>query len=150
MRERRVAVLDFNNNVAAERGASLSTSLADMLTSELVNHPNVVVFDRRTLRARLTPREIAAMPSREAARRAGLDYLILGSVSRLRQNYVVSARIFSVASGEVVPGSSVTRHCKRDEDLYPVISAMARVVGLHLQELDRRHDTRARSLSQGR
>ena len=53
------------------------------------------------------------------------NYLIVGSIQRLDNNYILNARLFSVTTGEGVPGASSSKSCRRQEDLYPLIQAIA-------------------------
>ena len=46
-------------------------------------------------------------------------------MSQLENNLIVNARLFSVARGQVVPGTSYYVHCARQADLYPGIKKMA-------------------------
>jgi TolB-like protein len=132
--DRRVLVMDFQNMVPGEESAPLGRSLADMLTANLTNHPRIAVVERQANPALVTGNW------REAGERAEVDYVVIGSLSRLENNYIVAIRLLSMVTGEVVKGSAVERYCNREEDLYPVVAAMGNVMAHHLQVLAQRHE----------
>lgn len=131
----RVVVMNFQNTIGDHSAMNYTQSLAEMMTSCLANYPRVAIVDRQEMDD--LSGKIRKDPSnwQKLARRAGIDYMIVGSIGRLDRNYIVNARLLSVATGDVVRGSSVTRYCKREEDLYPVIQAMSRILGDNLKYL---------------
>ena len=66
------------------------------------------------------------------------DYLVVGSISRLQENFIINARLFSVATGEIVPGTSRTRSCRRESDLYPLIQSLAHFMGYQVSSYENR------------
>lgn len=136
---RRVLVADFEAMVPSASHTNVSTSVAEWVTASLVNTPHVSVIDREGLDYLYQQARRRPDPWRVIGRLAQADYLVVGSVSKVDRNFIIQARIFSVRTGKIVPGSSVSRSCDRLEDLYPATQALTRVLGLHLQELARRH-----------
>lgn len=141
-RNRSVVVMDFENNVTDASKAVLSQSLADFLTASLANQARVTVIDRQGIQWLLDEAFDKPVRWQDVGRKVEADYLVVGSVAQLDDNFIISARIFSVPSGKIVPGSAVTRYCKREEDLYPVTQAIARIIGFNLKVLAERHDAR--------
>ena len=143
IRDRRVLVMDFQDTTAVAAGAAQSDrsrSLADTLTAELVNYPRVGVIERQDLKGLVGGRNPRDTPWQELGRRAGADYVIIGSFDMLNANHIINARILSVETGQLVNGSSVTRSCRREEDLYPLMQAIARVLAGHVKVLAERYD----------
>ena len=132
--DRRVLTLDFENMISDPNAANLGGTLADMLTMNLANHPRIAIVERQSNPA------LKNLGWREAGRRANVDYVIVGSLSRLNQNYIVAIRLLSMATGEVVKGSAVERSCNREEDLYPLVAAMGNVMAEHLKVLSQRYE----------
>lgn len=151
MVDRRVLVFDFDTAATAAVPAApnatpgavapqLGASLADLMTASLANYPRVGVVDRQGVRPLLDQARREPTRLQEFGQEIGVDYIIVGSVARLDQNYVLNARLLSMSTGEVVKGSSVTRSCRREQDLYPVIEAMTRVLAGHVRVLAERYD----------
>jgi TolB-like protein len=135
--DRRVLVMDFQNLITADQTSNLGAAMADLLTANLANHDKIVVVERQANPALQSP------SWQEAGRKADVDYVIVGSISRLQENYIIAIRLLSMSTLEVVPGSSVERSCNREEDLYPVVAAMGNVMAHHLQILSQRLEARA-------
>jgi TolB-like protein len=142
--DRRVLVMNFESTVSDKNAGAYSRALAEMMTACLVNYPRVAVIERQDLRA-LEGSDSRPMRWQSLGRQAGVDYVIVGSVSRLEKNFILTARLLSVRTGEIVKGSSVTRYCQREEDLYPVIQAMSRAMAAHLKYLAELYDAQARA-----
>lgn len=145
IRDRRVIVLEFENSIMDESAQPLSQSLAELVTAQLVNLDRVSIIDR----GKITSLESY---NRQQRQRTGLmrkpppaDYLIVGAISRLKHNYIVNTRIFSVSLGEFIKGSSLSRFCDREEDLYPVMQAITQDLAFQLKILAERHDALALS-----
>lgn len=139
-RDRRVVVLDFNNTVIEPENNQLDETIADVVTAELINYPRVIVIERQDFKSRFSEGELENVPSHVLGRRANLDYMVAGSVARLDRNYVISAWLLSMATGEIVSGSAVKRSCSREEDIYPAVQALTRELAWHLKQLAERHD----------
>ena len=143
IRDRRVLVMDFENTLTDPSESDLSRGLAEMMMSSLINYPRIALIERQDLRHLFE--EAGASPTRwyEIGKKADVDYVIVGSVSRLEDNYIIHTRLLSVSTGQIVKGSSVTRYCKREEDLYDVIQRMTRLMANHLRVLAERFDAMA-------
>lgn len=137
--DRHVLVMDFETS--EESLEKYSTALAEMTTGAMANNPRVAVLERQDIRTR----EFGA-PSyywRKMGRKVGADYLMFGSIARLDDNYIVNARLYSCTTGEIVKGSSTTRACRREDDIYPSVQAISAVMAHHLKYLAELYDSMA-------
>lgn len=141
---RRVVVLDFASQVEDAGSAPRAQAVADLMTASLANYPRVAVVERQGLRPLMDQALNKTLTIPEFGRLAEVDYVVVGSLAKLNENLVLSARLLSVKSGQLVPGSSVTRACKREEDLYPLVQNVSRIMAHHLQVLAERYDAMAR------
>lgn len=144
-RDRRVLIMDFENSIpGGEKEAPYASALAEMVTGCLANSPRIAVLDRQDLGSLLNrvkgPR---ALSWQAIGRRANADYVIVGSIARLDQNYLVNARLLSVKTGEIVKGSSISRYAKREEDIYPAVQAICYVLGYQLKYLAELYDAQS-------
>lgn len=141
---RRVAVIDFENTVADPQLTHLSQTMAEYLTASLVNDSRIVVVERREVTAAEGKGSLVAFlmgnPSKlkRLGKRIGADYIVVGSVSRLEENFVLTARLFSVATGTVVPGTSASKSCRREEDLYPLVESLSRFIAYQAGSYEQR------------
>ncbi len=135
-RELRVMVVQFEN-ATPDSGFAHGQALADLMTGVLANTQHVAVLERQGLRPPVEPAGELSLV--ELGRRAGADYLIIGSVSRLENNFVVGTRLLSVQSGQVVRNSALTRACRREQDLYPLIQGMATQTATQLKLISEMH-----------
>lgn len=132
---RRVAVLEFENTLTEPQYAQLSQSLAELMTASLANDGNIAVIERREMESAVAHKSMMDFLSgnskslRRLGKKVGADYLVVGSVAKLQDNFVVNARLFSTATGDIVPGSSQSKACRREEDLYPCVESLARFLG---------------------
>lgn len=146
VRDRRVLIMNFENGVpGSEQTAPYSISLAEMMTACLANSPRVAVLDRQDLAGLISratgPKQISW---RDVGRRAGADYVIVGSIAKLDRNYLINARLLSVSTGVIVKGSAVTRYARREEDIYPAVQAICYVLSYQLKYLAEMYDAMAR------
>jgi TolB-like protein len=144
VRDRRVLIMNFENSVSGgDKTAQYSSSLAELMTSCLANSQRVVILDRQDL-AGLLSRTTGehALRWQEIGRRAGADYVIVGSISRLDQNFIINARLLSVTTGKIVNGSSVTRYARREEDIYPAVQAICDVLSYQIKFLAELYDAK--------
>lgn len=142
--DRAVLVLDFQDNVNSSETPELSRTLAELMMTNLDNHPRIIVRERRSL-----PLNDPQATWFTLGRQANADYVIVGSISRLDENYVVNARLLSLATAQIVKGSSVTRSCRRTEDLYPLMEAMSRIMASHLKVLADRFEAMGQQAGAG-
>ena len=143
LRDRRVVVMNFENTTGGKNVQAFSVTLAEMMTGCLANYPRVVVMDRNTLETMMTDPAMENLGWRELGRRLKVDYVIAGSVSQLNDNYIINTRLLSVRTGEIVKGTSATRYCNREEDLYPVIQSLSRIEAHHIKTLAEMYDALA-------
>ena len=126
----RIGVPDFDSTLSGEAHERLKGTMAELLTSTLVNDARVTMIERRDIESlqRGGARGKNELLLKKVASKLKADYLILGSISLLEGNYILNVRLFSVRTGAAVSGSSETRYCRREEDLYPSLQAMAAFV----------------------
>lgn len=144
LRDPRVLVMNFENTIENHGSTVYTRSLAEMMTSCLANYPRVAIVERQDLTSLFEKLQNSPKRWQEIGRKAKVDYVIAGSIARLDQNFILNARLLSVATGDIVRGSSVTRYCKREEDLYPVVQAMSRIMAAHLKYLAEYYEAQAR------
>lgn len=144
-RDRRVLIMDFENTVpGGEKEAPYSTALAEMVTGCLANSPRIAVLDRQDLGSLLSRvKGPKALSWQAIGERAKADYVIVGSIAKLDQNYLVNARLLSVKTGEIVKGSSISRYARREEDIYPAVQAICYVLGYQLKYLAELYDAQS-------
>lgn len=144
LRDRRVLVMNFENAVpGGEKEASYSNALAEMVTASLANSPRIALLDRQSLTGLLSQTAgPKALLWQDIGRKAKADYVLVGSISRLEQNYLINARLLSVKTGEIVKGSSISRYARREEDIYPAVQAMCTVLSYQLKYLAELYDAK--------
>ena len=74
----------------------------------------------------------------DLGKRLGLDYFVMGSVGQLDRTYILNAHLFSVSTGELVPGTQQTKFCTRVEDLYPCMESVGRFMAYQVAERARK------------
>jgi TolB-like protein len=142
-RDMRVLVMNFENTVPDSKSEKYSKSLAEYMTSCLANCQRVSVLERQDLDYLLDYAENRPTCWQKLGKKTGRDYVVVGFISRLDSNYIVNSRLLSVRTGQIVKGSSVTRYCKREEDLYPVVQSMCRFLAYQLKTLAELYDAQA-------
>jgi TolB-like protein len=139
-RVRRVAVLEFDVAMPGGRNPHHSRTIAELLTASLAGDSRLGVVDRSDIAQGVAVVEPGSDPQRlqQLGRRLHADYLIEGSLSRLEDTYILNARLFSVATGETVPGTSYFKSFRSEEDLYPSIQSVARFMAWQVAGYDER------------
>lgn len=125
IRDRRVLVMDFESAVA-EPGVPGGAALAELMEQTLVNQPRISVIPRRgqgQLMQKVADRQ---MTPADLGARVDADYVVVGSMTRVGGNYVLNARLVSTDSGRAVNNSSVSRACRQERDIYPLVQAVAK------------------------
>jgi|GEM_PF-5940638 len=145
---RRVAVPDFENSLPEERYAHLSATLAEQMSIALREnprqYPRVVVVERQEFRrtsalGRVTDLfQMSRSGLKQVGRRVGADYLVIGSVTPLEGDFVLSVYLYSVATGEPVPGTTFTNFAQREGDLYPCLQFLADQISYQVSRFDER------------
>lgn len=132
----RIGVPDFESTLSGEADERLKGTMAELLTSTLVNDARIIMIERRDIELlqRRGARGKNELLLGKIASKLKADYLILGSISRLEGNYILNVRLFSARTGASVSGSSETRYCRREEDLFPSLQAMAAFVAQKASE----------------
>ncbi len=124
MTPKRVAVMDFDNLTGADNYQFLKGAMGEYLTSYLTNSGIIMLRERQDIAVSLAEIDGSMWDKerydrlRTLGKKLKVEYIVLGSVSRLEGNFVVSARLFSVKKGEVIPGTSVTQSCRQEYELY--------------------------------
>lgn len=139
-RKRRVAVMEFEVAVPGEESEKFASTIAMLVTDELIRDGRIGVVPRHDVNEILESRARSGDPI--SLRRLGqilrVDYLIGGSIARLDGNYILSSRLYSVSTGETVPGTSASKSFRREEDLYPSTQSIARFMAHQVASYDER------------
>jgi TolB-like protein len=139
-RARRVAVLEFDVAMPGGRSPHLARNIAELLTASFAEDSRFGVVDRYDIAQGMAAFEPGGDLQKLQAlgRRLHADYLIEGSLSRLEDTYILNARLFSVATGETVPGTSFFKSFQNEEDLYPSIQSVARFMAFQVAGYEER------------
>jgi TolB-like protein len=139
-RPRRVAVMEFEIAIPGEDNQHHARTVPELLTASLSNDKRIGVVERYDVQQGMAAVEPGRQPQQlqKLGRRLNADYLIEGSLSRLEENFILNARLFSVATGETVPGTSYFKSFQREEDLYPSIQSVSRFMGHQIANYDKR------------
>ncbi|OPZ11626.1 MAG: hypothetical protein BWZ10_02169 [candidate division BRC1 bacterium ADurb.BinA364] len=122
---KRVAIMDFENATGNPANEGLSLAVPEYLMGIMANEKPISLIERQDMNRYLGARygddfkRLRYDRWREIGQRLRADYFITGSVSMLENNFIVTARLYSVATGQVVPGSAKTVSCARAADIYP-------------------------------
>ncbi len=103
-----VAVLDFENSTGEE---GFETILANLLTTDLAQTPNVRVLGRermRELQEKLGIREVDESKGFDLAKAAGVQMLISGKVLRMGERFRVDASVYDVGTKDLLLARSET------------------------------------------
>jgi TolB-like protein len=127
-RPRRVAVMEFEIAIPGGDSQHHTRTVPELLTASLSQDKRVGVVERYDVQQGLAALGEGREPAKlqQLGRRLNADYLVEGSLSKLEDNYILNARLFSVATGETVPGTSYFKSFQREEDLYPSIQSVSR------------------------
>ena len=143
---RTVCVLDYQIIAAEPDIGHLARAIPEFLTNELTNTPRMRVQDPQDvdrfmsdLEQRWTLRNHSRLQG--LGRSLGTDYFILGSVTRLGENFVIESRLFSVQRGHVVPGTAFRETCLDEQDILVQVRSIAEQ--LRYQILARTHPSTA-------
>lgn len=108
--------------------------ITTIIEEEFVNSGKYTVLDRANIEHILKEKEFQLSSGivrneevRQAGEYLGADFVVIGSVSRIGQTYVVTAKIVDVVSGKIVAQTSAEKEGKID-----VLLEVARVVGKRL------------------
>jgi TolB-like protein len=128
--ERVVCVLDFKVITPHDDQSHLARAIPEFITSELAQTPRVLVQDPQDVDRYVTHRGKSWMLSdfgrlRGLGRSLGTDYFILGSVTRLGENFVIESRLFSVERGHVVPGTTFRQTCTSEDAILVQVGTLA-------------------------
>ncbi|MCE5231520.1 hypothetical protein LLG95_18230 [bacterium] len=144
IRDPRVLVLDFESTLS-EPGVPDGPSLAELMEQNLVNQPRVAMVTRQGMQSLMQKAIARQMSPVDVGLRANADYVVIGSLTRAGGgNYVLNARLLSTATGDIVPNSSVTRACRQERDIYPLVQAVAKASAWQLRVLAEYADQAAR------
>lgn len=139
-RPRRVAVMEFEIAIPGDNNQHHSRTVPELLTASLSNDKRIGVVERYDVQQGLAAVDPGRDPQKlqRLGRQLNADYLVEGSLSKLEDNYILNARLFSVATGETVPGTSYFKSFQREEDLYPSIQSVSRFMAYQVANYDKR------------
>lgn len=128
--ERYVCVMDFQV-ISPDAGYEhLAEAIPEFLTDELTRTAHMRIKDPQDLNRYLTNveqrwtlRDHARL--RSLGNAMGTDYFVLGSVTRLGDEFVIESRLFSVPGGHVVPGTAFRETCGSVHDILPQVQILA-------------------------
>lgn len=129
---RRVAIMDFVVATEDPKNLYLGVAIPEWMTQNLTNYGDYIkLLERQDIHRFLS--EIDANPNdprtlsrwQKLGQKINAQYLIAGSCSRLGQNYILAARLFSVETGQIIPGSATTQACTYDYEIYDRIKRMS-------------------------
>jgi hypothetical protein len=109
---KKVAVSDFTD--LEGRPTELGRFIAEQLSVELVNAPGISVMDRAHLKSILAEHKLSAegLVNPETAKKlgqfAGVDALIIGTITPLDESMVVTIKAISTETAEIAAAASVT------------------------------------------
>lgn len=130
---RSVAVLPFRNNVASDSLEWLGSGLADLLTTDFAQLPDLRVVGRQSLYDLLTEEgraeseEIPESLAASVARAAGARMMVWGSVSGTPGDLAIDAQVIELDEGTVVAGERV-----RGSDVFALVDSLAARLAPHL------------------
>ena len=127
----RVAIMDFD--VAAESPTydKLKIAIPEYLTLYLANNRGIYLLERQDIHRFLAEIDSDPADTRNLTRWQRLgqklqaEYLIAGSCSRLDQNFVITARLFNVGTGEIEPNTAIAKTCVRESEILDRSKALA-------------------------
>jgi TolB-like protein len=122
-----LAILPFDDRIESE---DVSHLVAEALTARLANVEHLTLVERLRIDALLAEFDLLEQGLTEAdGLRVGqllnADYVLLGSVGALGPNYLFTARLLHVETGEVVSGRQVLCEECRLQDLFDAIAALS-------------------------
>lgn len=139
-RPRRVAVMEFEIAIPGGDDQHHAKTVPELLTASLSNDKRIGVVERFDVQQGMAAIDPGRDPQKlqKLGRQLSADYLVEGSLSKLEDNYILNARLFSVATGETVPGTSYFKSFQREEDLYPSIQSVSRFMAYQVANYDKR------------
>lgn len=150
-RLRRVAVMEFEIAIPGGDKEHHAKTVPELLTASLSNDGRLGVVERQEVQQGIEAIAPGTDPQKlqKLGRQLNADYLIEGSLSQLDENYILNARLFSVATGETVPGTSFFKSFKSEKDLYPSIQSAASFMAYQVANYDRRVELAEKARAQG-
>lgn len=128
----RVAVMDFENATSAPEHRGVSVTVSELLTNMMANTNSLYVVDRQDMnrfigaRYRFDNQRLRYDRWKEIGDKLDVDYFVAGAVSSLQNNFIINGRLYSVATGQVVPGTGRQVPVSRVEDIYPAAELLSR------------------------
>jgi TolB-like protein len=114
-----VCVLEYEIITPEPEYRYLAKAIPEFITNELANTAELRVQDpqdvERYISRRWTVRDTTRL--RRLGKALGTEYFILGSVTRLGENFVIESRLFSVNRGHIVPGTAFRETCRSEQDI---------------------------------
>ena len=129
---KRVLIMNFDNATGDPSCEKLEVAVPEYLTTYMSHYEGMIFLERQAVNQYMLDHGLKndalfRNPNnwKLLGQQQGADYLIAGSISRLGENFIIVARLFSVDKGVVVPGSSVNQYCREEEDIYLKIQIIA-------------------------
>jgi TolB-like protein len=136
----RVMVMDFDYYSKAPDDQYLATAIPEFLIGTLGNEHICRLLERQDMRTYFTTfkeertKEGRWNKLKRFGEAIGADYLVLGSVSRLDENYILEARLFSVRDGAVVPGTAVWQSGSSAREIFDKSRYIAKFLAYQLAQ----------------
>jgi TolB-like protein len=130
---RSVAVLPFRNNVSDPDLAWIGSGLADLLTTNFAQIPDMRVVGRQSLYDLLTEEgrteteEIPEALANTVARAAGARLMVWGTVTGTPDDLAIDAQLIELENGTVVAGERV-----RGTDVFEMVDSLTMRLSRHL------------------
>ena len=121
-----IAVVDFES---LRVDKSVGRALAEIVRTELIGTDKFIVLERGELEKVLTEQELSmsgvtdSETAVEVGKLVGAEFVLVGSISRLGNTYILNVRLIKVESGEATLGKKLEG--KSEDDLSSMASQIA-------------------------
>jgi len=118
--------MDFenaNNDVKLDK---FTRAVAENFTNIMANYPEVFILDRQDVNRYLDEIDRSASQSKRVTRfqqlgqRLDFDFMVVGSVAKYDNLYLIQCRLFSVKRGEIIPGTARQKTCRTESEIIEV------------------------------
>ncbi len=122
---KRVMVMDFENATGDLQYDKLSKAIPEFIMTHMSSYPGIIFIEHQEVNLFIDENgwqqdgSLKGLRGWQAlGRQLDVDYLVVGSVSKLGENFIIVSRLFSVPGGHVVPGTAVRQSCRSEEELF--------------------------------
>jgi TolB-like protein len=138
---KRLMVMDFANATGEMQLDKLSKAIPEYIITHMSSYPGIIFVEHQEVNLYIDEQgwqqdsALKGLKGWQAlGRRLDVDYLVVGSVSKLGEdNFTIAARLYSVQLGQNMPGSAFSRSCRSEEDLFLLSKVIADSLRDHLQ-----------------